>query len=234
MHEEREQTLNQLLVLMDGMEQHKNLVVMAATNRPDVLDPALLRSGRFDRMLRLKPPTTGERMEILKVHTRRKTLTPPVSLESIAEQTEGFTGADLEALTNSAGLLAMRRTRAEANGSAGSISLTTDDFREALQQMPQSNRLFDRLDSVLVESASQFAEPVGRALVRLTLTSGAVVEGEVLWMNATHIKLRLTDDTDLIVAKDAAAQMVPLPGTESAPEADFVPDRWAGRNVDVG
>ncbi len=68
-HEEREQTLNQLLVLMDGMERHKNLVVMAATNRPDVLDPALLRSGRFDRVLRLKPPTSNERLEILKVHT---------------------------------------------------------------------------------------------------------------------------------------------------------------------
>ncbi len=140
----------------------------------------------------------------------------------------------MEALTNAAGLIALRRTRDDVNGSPNTISLSTDDFHQAFEQMPQSNRLFDRLDSVLVESASQFAEPVGRALVRVTLATGTVVEGEVLWMNATHLKLRLTDDSEVIVAKDAAVQMVPLQGTEPAPQADFVPDRWAGRNLDVG
>ena len=101
---------------MDGMERHQRLVVMAATNRPDVLDPALLRAGRFDRMLRLELPTQAERLEILKIHTRTKPLDSGLSLERIAGQTESFTGADLESLTNEAGLLAVRRMRDHAGG----------------------------------------------------------------------------------------------------------------------
>ena len=234
MHEEREQTLNQLLVLMDGLEQHRRLVVMAATNRPDVLDPALLRSGRFDRMLRLEPPTTAERVEILRIHTREKPLDDGVVLERIAEQTEGFTGADLETLANDAALLAVRRTRDDAGDARNSASLTIDDFETALAEMMNSNRQFDRLDSLLVESVSQFAEPTGRAVARVTLTTGTIVEGTVVWMNAAHIKLRTADGEEVIVAKEMAEQIVPLAGTESAPAGDFVPDRWSGRNPDVG
>jgi cell division protease FtsH len=234
MHEEREQTLNQLLVLMDGLEQHERMVVMAATNRPDVLDPALLRSGRFDRVLRLEPPTSAERIEILKIHTRKKPLDAGVSLERIAGQTESFTGAQLEALTNDAALLAVRRSRDDENGARGSVLLTMDDFDRALETMTRSNRQFDRLDSVLVESVSQFAEPVGRAVARITLTTGTVVEGEVLWMNAAHIKLRIADGSEVVVAKEMAEQIVPLVGTELTPEGDFTPDRWAGRDLDVG
>jgi ATP-dependent Zn protease len=234
MHEEREQTLNQLLVLMDGMEQHKRLVVIAATNRPDILDPAQLRSGRFDRMLRLKLPTAAERIEILRIHTRNKPLDPQVSIERIADQTENFSGADLEALANAAGLLAVRRTREGASHNGQAAILSSEDFQHAIAEMTSSNRVFDRLDSVMVESVSQFAEPVGRAVARVTLTTGAVIEGEVQWMNATHIKLRLADETETIVAKELAAQIVPLKGTESAPQSEFTPDRWAERDLDVG
>jgi cell division protease FtsH len=233
-HEEREQTLNQLLVLMDGMERHAQLVVMAATNRPDVLDSALLRSGRFDRVLRLGLPTQNERLEILKIHTRDKPLDSTVSLERVAGQTDGFSGADLEALTNQAGLLAIRRTRDQSEGNGQSGSIASDDFDLALAEMIKSNRRFDRLDSVLVESASQFAEPTGRAVARVTLVTGAVVEGEVLWMNATHIKLRLSDESEVIIAKETAVQIAPLSGTETSPDADFSPDRWIGRALDVG
>ena len=104
----------------------------------------------------------------------------------------------------------------------------------ALAEMVKSNRRFDRLDSVLVESASQFAEPTGRAVARVTLVTGAVVEGEVLWMNATHIKLRLTDQSEIIIAKETAAQIAPVSGTDTSPDADFSPDRWVGRALDVG
>ena len=232
MHEEREQTLNQLLVLLDGLERHERLVVLAATNRPDVLDPALLRSGRFDRMVRLEPPTLSERVEILKIHTRNKPLDASVSLERLAQETEGFTGADLESLSNDAALLAVRRSRDEAQGNG--VLLTSGDFDKALKAMTKSNRQFDRLDSVLVESVSQFAEPVGRAVARITLTTGTVVEGEVLWMNMAHIKLRVADGSEVIVAKEMAEQIVSLDGTELAPRGDFTPDRWAGRNLDVG
>jgi hypothetical protein len=100
--------------------------------------------------------------------------------------------------------------------------------------MTSSNRQFNRLDAVLVESVSQFAEPTGRALARITLTTGSTVEGEVLWMNAAHIKLRLADGSDVIVGKEMAEQIVPLKGTELVPPGDFVPDRWAGRSLDVG
>ena len=100
--------------------------------------------------------------------------------------------------------------------------------------MIKSNRQFDRLDSVLVESVSQFAEPVGRAVARVTLVTGAVVEGEVVWMNATHIKLRGADDTEIVVAKETAAQIVALPGTDLGPRAEFTPDRWAGRSLGAG
>ncbi len=234
MHEEREQTLNQLLVLMDGLERHEQLVVMAATNRPDVLDPALLRSGRFDRLLRLTPPTLQERVEILKIHTRDKPLDTTVSLEQLAQQTEGFVGADLEALTNDAALLAVRRGRASKTADRRITPLTTQEFEEALQAMTSSNRQFDRLDCIVVESVSQFAEPTGRIVARVSLTSGNIVEGEVLWMNASHIKLRTTDGTEVIVAKDGAQCIVPLAGTELASQADFAPDRWANKSLDVG
>jgi cell division protease FtsH len=233
-HEEREQTLNQLLVLMDGMERHAQLVVMAATNRSDVLDSALLRSGRFDRVLRLELPTGGERLEILNIHTRNKPLDNEVSLERIAEQTDGFSGADLEALTNQAGLLSIRRTRDQSDGNGQPSTIAGEDFDRALAEIVKSNRRFDRLDSVLVESASQFAEPTGRAVARITLVTGAVVEGEVLWMNATHIKLRLTDGSEIIVAKETAVQIAALAGTDTSPDADFSPDRWIGRALDVG
>lgn len=232
-HEEREQTLNQLLVSMDGLEQRARLVVIAATNRPDVLDPALVRSGRFDRMLRLTLPTLNERVEILKIHTRNKALDESVRLEQIARQADGFTGADLEALANEASLRAVRRTRTVNNGQ-GKVVLLLEDFDGARESMTKSNRQFDRLDTVLVESVSQFAEPVGRALARITLTTGAILEGEVLWMNAQHIKLRTADGAEVIVAKETAIQLVPLAGTEATPENDFQPDRWSGRSLDVG
>jgi cell division protease FtsH len=108
-HDEREQTLNQLLVEMDGFGSHEGIIVIAATNRPDILDPALLRPGRFDRQVTVNYPDIKGREEILKVHARNKPLGPDVDLEKIAQTTAGFTGADLANLLNEAALLAARR-----------------------------------------------------------------------------------------------------------------------------
>ena len=110
-HDEREQTLNQLLVEMDGFEKNQGVIVIAATNRPDILDPALLRPGRFDRQVRVGYPDTKGREAILKVHSKNKPLAPDVDLGVIANSTVGFVGADLENLLNEAALLAARRNK---------------------------------------------------------------------------------------------------------------------------
>lgn len=121
-HDEREQTLNQLLVEMDGFEDNDSVIVMAATNRRDILDPALLRPGRFDRQILVGYPDVKCREAILKVHTRNKPLAPDVDLETIAKSTVGFTGADLENLVNEASLLAARKNKK---------AITKDELEEA-------------------------------------------------------------------------------------------------------
>ena len=112
-HDEREQTLNQLLVEMDGFGDNSGIIVMAATNRPDVLDPALLRPGRFDRQITMSNPDVNARIAILKVHARNKKLSPKINLDDISRRTPGFSGADLENLLNEAALLAARENRKE-------------------------------------------------------------------------------------------------------------------------
>ncbi|MGH2679942.1 MAG: ATP-dependent zinc metalloprotease FtsH [Actinomycetota bacterium] len=124
-HDEREQTLNQLLVEMDGFDASKGVIIMAATNRPDVLDPALIRPGRFDRQVVVDPPDLNGREEILRVHARGVALDTTVDLRTIAARTPGFTGADLENVVNEAALLAARR---EKN------AVTMEELEEAIDR----------------------------------------------------------------------------------------------------
>ncbi len=112
-HDEREQTLNQLLTEMDGFGANEGIIIIAATNRPDVLDPALLRPGRFDRQVTVSLPDKNARIEILKVHAKNKILDKNITLEYLAKRTPGFSGADLENLLNEAALLAVRRNKKE-------------------------------------------------------------------------------------------------------------------------
>jgi cell division protease FtsH len=114
-HDEREQTLNQILVEMDGFDNNTNLIVVAATNRPDILDPALLRPGRFDRRVILDMPDINEREDILKIHSKNKKFTNDVNLRQLAERTPGFSGADLANLVNEAAILAARKNQKTIN-----------------------------------------------------------------------------------------------------------------------
>ena len=125
-HDEREQTLNQLLTEMDGFGSNEGIIVIAATNRPDVLDPALLRPGRFDRQVTVSLPDKNERKEILQVHAKNKVLAKDITLENLAKRTPGFSGADLENLLNEAALLTVRR---------GKKAITMDEIDEATDRV---------------------------------------------------------------------------------------------------
>jgi cell division protease FtsH len=144
-HDEKEQTLNQLLVEMDGFDARSGLVILAATNRPEILDPALLRAGRFDRQVLVDRPDKCGRVAILQVHLRNTRLAPGVDPEKIAALTPGFTGADLANLVNEATLLATRR---------GADAVTLEDFTNAVERMvaglEKRNRLLNPKEREIV------------------------------------------------------------------------------------
>jgi cell division protease FtsH len=125
-HDEREQTLNQILVEMDGFDTDTNIIIIAATNRPDILDPALLRPGRFDRRVVLDRPDMNGRKKILEIHVRGKPLARDVDLEKLAQQTPGFVGADIENFVNEAAILAARRNKK---------AIGMDEFQEAIERV---------------------------------------------------------------------------------------------------
>lgn len=161
-HDEREQTLNQLLVEMDGFGPNEGIIVIAATNRPDVLDPALLRPGRFDRQIVVHRPDVRGRREILAVHTRGKPLDPDVDLETIARRTPGYTGADLANLCNEAALLAAR---------AHQRAIHMHDFEEAAERVMAGPQKKSRVVSAKEKRAVAFHES-GHTLVGMLVEHG--------------------------------------------------------------
>jgi cell division protease FtsH len=158
-HDEKEQTLNQLLVELDGFDSRTGLVILAATNRPEILDPALLRAGRFDRQVLVDRPDKKGRTEILNVHSRKVRLAPGLDIEAVAALTPGFTGADLANLVNEAALLATRR---------GGDAVTMNDFSNAVERMvaglEKRNRLLNPKEREIVAY-----HEMGHALVALSL-----------------------------------------------------------------
>ena len=165
-HDEREQTLNQLLVEMDGFNGNTGIIIMAATNRPDVLDPALLRPGRFDRQITIGNPNVIGREEILKVHARNKHLDPSVKLSEIAQRTPGFSGADIENLLNEAALLAARDNRKV---------ITTQDIDEAIDRVmmgpAKKSKKYTERERKLVAY-----HEAGHAVIGLKLEHASVVQ----------------------------------------------------------
>ena len=154
-HDEREQTLNQILVEMDGFETNTNIIVIAATNRPDILDPALLRPGRFDRRVTLDLPDIEGRKAILKVHAAGKPLAPEVTLDTVAKETPGFSGADLSNLVNEAAILAAR---------ANKKSIYMTEFEEAVDRIVAGPERKSRIISPREKEMTAYHE-AGHALV---------------------------------------------------------------------
>lgn len=158
-HDEKEQTLNQLLVELDGFDSRSGLVILAATNRPEILDPALLRAGRFDRQVLVDRPDKKGRIEILKVHMKKVQIAPDVAPDAIAALTPGFTGADLANLVNEAALLATRR---------GGDAVTMSDFNNAVERMVAGLEKRNRLLNAKEREIVAYHE-LGHALVALSL-----------------------------------------------------------------
>ena len=154
-HDEREQTLNQILVEMDGFDTSTNIIVLAATNRPDILDPALLRPGRFDRRVMLDVPDVRGRTEILKVHSKGKPLSEDVDFDVVAKQTIGFSGADLANLVNEAAILAARRKKKETGA---------DEFAESIDRVMAGPERKSRVISEREKELTAYHE-AGHALV---------------------------------------------------------------------
>jgi len=158
-HDEREQTLNQILVEMDGFERETNVIVMAATNRGDILDPALLRPGRFDRKIVLDPPDINDREAILKIHSIGKPLAQNINLKEVAERTPGFSGADLANVANEAALLAAKRNKTQ---------IYQEEFLEAIEKVLLGPERKSHILSKKEKEIAAFHE-AGHALVSASL-----------------------------------------------------------------
>jgi len=164
-NDEREQTLNQILVEMDGFEPNEKVIVMAATNRPDVLDPALLRPGRFDRRVTIDLPDRQDRLEILKIHARKKPLAEDINLEVVSERTPGFSGADLFSLMNEGAILAARENRKtvaqyDLIRSIEKVMLGPERKSHVLNKKEKEITAYHEAGHALVASVLPYADPV--------------------------------------------------------------------------
>ena len=213
-HDEREQTLNQMLVEMDGFDTDTNVIIVAATNRPDILDPALLRPGRFDRRVILDRPDMRGREAILKVHTRGKPLAPDVDLAVIARSTPGFVGADLENLVNEAAILAARRNK-KMIGQA--------ELEEAIERVIAGPERKSRLISAEEKRIVAYHE-AGHAVVMNALPEADPVHKVSIiarGMAGGYTMALPEEDRTLMPRKKMIADMVGLLGGRAAEELVF-------------
>jgi len=190
-HDEREQTLNQILVEMDGFERETDVIVMAATNRGDILDPALLRPGRFDRKIILDPPDVHGREEILKIHCKDKPLADNVNLKEVAERTPGFSGADIANLANEAALLAARRNKSQVYQtefleSIEKVLLGPERKSHVLSKKEKEIAAYHEAGHALVSSLIPGTEPVRK----ISIISRGMAAGYTLQVPSEERKMR--------------------------------------------
>ncbi len=224
-HDEREQTLNQMLVEMDGFDTDTNIIIIAATNRPDILDPALLRPGRFDRRVVLDRPDIRGREAILKVHIRGKPLENNVDLGVVARSTPGFTGADLENLVNEAAILAARRNK---------TLIGQSEFQESIERVIAGPERRSRLISQEEKQIVAYHE-AGHAVVMHALPHGDPVHKVSIISRgmAAGYTLALPQEERLLMAKKKMfADMVGLLGGRAAEELVF-DDITSGASNDI-
>jgi len=224
-HDEREQTLNQMLVEMDGFDTDTNVIVIAATNRPDILDPALLRPGRFDRRVMLDRPDMRGRFEILKVHARGKPIDPEVNLEDIARGTPGFVGADLENLVNEAAILTARRNKK---------MIGRPEFEEAVERVIAGPERKSRLINPDEKKIIAYHE-AGHAVVINTLPEGDPVHKVSIiarGMAGGYTLALPVEDRTLDSRKKIIATMIGLLGGRAAEELIFS-DITSGASNDI-
>lgn len=213
-HDEREQTLNQLLVEMDGFDTDTNIIIMAATNRPDILDPALLRPGRFDRRVVLDRPDVKGREAILKVHVKGKPLAPEVDLGILARATPGFVGADIENLVNEAAILAARRNKK---------TISQPEFEEAIERVIAGPERKSRLINAEEKKIIAYHE-AGHAIVMNSLPEADPVQKVTIvarGMAAGYTMALPTEDRTLVPKKKLLAEMIGLLGGRGAEEIVF-------------
>jgi cell division protease FtsH len=213
-HDEREQTLNQILVEMDGFDTDTNVIIIAATNRPDILDPALLRPGRFDRRVILDRPDIRGREAILEVHARGKPLAPDVDLRTIAKATPGFVGADLENMINEAAILAARNEKK---------AIEQDDFQEAIERVIAGPQRKSRIISDIEKQIIAYHE-AGHAITARSLPEADRVHkiSIIARGQAGGYTLILPEmDRTLVSRNKILADMVSLLGGRAAEEIIF-------------
>ncbi len=213
-HDEREQTLNQMLVEMDGFDTDTNVIIMAATNRPDILDPALLRPGRFDRRVVLDRPDMRGREMILNVHVKGKPLAPDVQLETLAKATPGFVGADIENLVNEAAILAARRNKKQ---------ISQSEFMEAIERVIAGPERKSRLISADEKRIIAYHE-AGHAIVIAALPEADQVQKISIisrGMAAGYTIALPNDDQTLTSKNKMTAEMIGMLGGRASEEIVF-------------
>ncbi|BBB48732.1 ATP-dependent zinc metalloprotease FtsH [Pelolinea submarina] len=224
-HDEREQTLNQMLVEMDGFDTDTNVIIMAATNRPDILDPALLRPGRFDRRVVLDRPDMRGRQAILNVHIKGKPLAPEVDLTVLAKSTPGFVGADLENLVNEAAILAARRNKKQIGQS---------EFEEAIERVIAGPERKSRLINEDEKRIIAYHE-AGHAIVIAALPEADMVQKISIisrGMAAGYTISLPEDDRTLMSKNKMMAEMIGLLGGRASEEIVFN-DITSGASNDI-